>query len=63
MTDDFFLWAEALFIDDPDLRRYYFAGCLPANNKLDDLLSCYRGLFDLQREAGLLGGAQIDCED
>jgi hypothetical protein len=62
-SDPFFIWAEPLLIDDSVLRHYYFAGCQPQVNDLDNLLTCYRLLYDLQKEAGLLDGEQIDCEE
>jgi hypothetical protein len=58
----FFIWAEPLFVDQPALRDYYLAGQTPADAHFDFLLSLYWNLYELELEAGLLEGREMDYD-
>ena len=56
----FFQWAEPLLLDNLPLRDYYFAGQTPPDVHFDFLLRLYRDCYDLEFEARLLDGAEIE---
>lgn len=60
MNNEFFVWAEPLFLDDPALRDYYLSGQLPPNPDFDLILAFYWKCYELELNAGLLDGAQIE---
>ena len=62
MSDRFFLWAEPLLIDDDNLRDYFHSGQTPPDQHFDFVLAFYWQLYELELEAGLLSGAEVDWE-
>jgi hypothetical protein len=62
MNTPFFLWAEPLLTDDPDLRDYLIAGGLPPDPHLALRLEFLEMLYDLELEAGLLKGGEMEWD-
>jgi hypothetical protein len=62
MNSSFFVWAEPLLLDNLSLRDYYLAGQTPPDQHFDFLLSLYLDLYELELEAGLLDGEEMEYE-
>lgn len=62
MNTPFFVWAEALLLDDDNLRHYYLAGQDPPDPHFDHVLGFYWQLYELEAEAGLLNGAELEYD-
>ena len=61
-SSEFFQWAEPLLLDDPDLHAYFLAGCLPPDRELEFRLWVYEMLYELELEAGLLDGREMEWD-
>jgi len=60
MNNPFFVWAEPLLLDDIPLRDYYLAGQTPPDPHFDHVLGFYWMLYELELEAGLLTGYEME---
>ena len=60
MNINFFQWCEPLLLDNLPLRDYYLAGQNPPDPDFDFLLALYWDCYELELDAGLLDGVQID---
>jgi hypothetical protein len=60
MDSSFFRWAEPILTDNDALRLYYLSGQTPPDPHFDFLLSLYWDCYELELEAGLLDGAEME---